>query len=244
MDATPEGAMHKKASRRPIGPCRHGAAPYPARMSVPPRSATPFPARLLEGYENFRAARLPRERERFAEMAEHGQKPEIMIIACCDSRVSPEVIFDSRPGEMFVVRNVANLVPPYAPDGELHGTSAALEFAVQALRVKHIVVMGHGRCGGVHNYVQRLRSPTDDDALSPGDFIGRWMTLISPAAEAMPARVDESDHDYAERLVETSIRNSIENLLTFPCISILYGRGKLKLHGAIFDVATGLLRTL
>ncbi len=202
-----------------------------------------FPARLLEGYAAFRQARLPQERARFEEMAENGQKPEIMIIACCDSRVSPEVIFDSRPGEVFVVRNVANLVPPYSPDGELHGTSAALEFAVQVLRVKHIVVMGHGRCGGVHAFVRRSRYP-DDDALSPGDFIGKWMALISPAAEALPVQQDESDHDYAERLAQVSIRNSIENLLTFPCVNILHGRGKLQLHGAMFDVTTGLLRTL
>ena len=114
-----------------------------------------FPARLLQGYADFKASRLPQERARFEEMAENGQRPEIMIIACCDSRVSPEVIFDARPGELFVVRNVANLVPPYSPDGELHGTSAALEFAVQALKVKHIVVMGHGRCGGVHAFVRR-----------------------------------------------------------------------------------------
>lgn len=206
---------------------------------------TAFPARLLDGYADFLAGRLPQERARFEEMAENGQRPEIMIIACCDSRVSPEVIFDARPGELFVVRNVANLVPPYSPDGELHGTSAALEFAVQALRVKHIVVMGHGRCGGVHAFVRRSRNPgLEDDALSPGDFIGKWMTLISPAAESLPAQEDESDHDYAERLALSSIRNSIENLLTFPCVNILHGRGKLQLHGAMFDVTTGLLKTL
>ncbi|MBN8533542.1 MAG: carbonic anhydrase [Rhizobiales bacterium] len=203
-----------------------------------------FPARLLDGYSAFRDGRLPQERARFEEMAENGQKPEIMVIACCDSRVSPEVIFDARPGELFVVRNVANLVPPYAPDGELHGTSAALEFAVQALKVRHIVVMGHGRCGGVHSYVRRLRSPTADDALSPGDFIGKWMTLIAPAAEALPAQEDEPDAVYAERLALASIRNSIENLLTFPCVNILHGKGRLALHGAIFDVTTGQLRTL
>ena len=205
--------------------------------------AASFPPRLLAGYEAFRRSRLPRERALFAEMAEHGQQPEIMIIACCDSRVSPEVIFDARPGELFVVRNVANLVPPYSPDGELHGTSAALEFAVQVLRVRHIVVMGHGRCGGVHAFVRRRRNP-EDDALSPGDFIGKWMSLIAPAAEALPVHAGESDQDYAERLTRHSIRNSIENLLTFPCVNILYGKGRLHLYGAIFDVATGRLRTL
>jgi carbonic anhydrase len=216
-------------------------------MTTPPTRETltsGFPTRLIDGYAAFRSERLPQERARFAEMAENGQRPEIMIIACCDSRVSPEVIFDARPGELFVVRNVANLVPPYAPDGELHGTSAALEFAVQALKVKHIVVMGHGRCGGVHAFVRRTRSPGEDDALSPGDFIGRWMTMITPAAESLPPNEGESDHDYAERLAVISIRNSIENLLTFPCISILHGREQLKLHGAMFDVQTGQLRIL
>lgn len=209
-----------------------------------PSVSAEFPTRLMEGYNTFREGRLPRERARFEEMAENGQKPEIMVIACCDSRVSPEVIFDARPGELFVVRNVANLVPPYSPDGELHGTSAALEFAVQALKVRHIVVMGHGRCGGVHSYVRRLRNPTAEDALSPGDFIGRWMTLISPAAESLLAQDKEGDREYAERLAVASIRNSIENMLTFPCVNILHGRGQLALHGAMFDVQTGLLRTL
>ena len=203
-----------------------------------------FPTRLIEGYESFRAGRLPQERARFEEMADTGQKPEIMIVACCDSRVSPEVIFDARPGELFVVRNVANLVPPFSPDDALHGTSAALEFAVQALKVKHIVVMGHGNCGGVHAFARRSRNPTADDALSPGDFIGKWMTLISPAAETLPSRENESDVDYAERLAVNSIRNSIENLLTFPCINILHGRGKLQIHGTMFDVRTGQLRIL
>ena len=117
-----------------------------------------FPERLTEGYKAFVAARLPRERERFEELAASGQKPEIMVIGCCDSRVSPEVIFDARPGELFVVRNVANLVPPYESGGEYHGTSAALEFAVQALRVKHIVVLGHGRCGGRFEFAGASRA--------------------------------------------------------------------------------------
>ncbi|MCA0424013.1 MAG: carbonic anhydrase [Proteobacteria bacterium] len=208
---------------------------------------TPFrslPPRLVEGYLSFRDGRLPQERQRFEDLAREGQRPEVMVIACCDSRVSPEVIFDARPGELFVVRNVANLVPPFQPDNSLHGVSAALEFAVQALKVKHIVVMGHGRCGGVHAYVRRLRSPNDDDVLSPGDFIGRWMTLISPAAESLPSPAGESEHDYAERLARHSIRNSIENLLTFPCINILHGKGRLRLHGALFDVTTGELEAL
>src|SRR6058998_2069322 len=111
-----------------------------------------LPQRLLEGYEAFRTGRLPAEQSRYHDLAERGQSPETMVIGCCDSRVSPEVIFDAGPGELFVVRNVANLVPPYAPDASYHGVSAALEYAVRVLRVQHIVVLGHARCGGIAAY--------------------------------------------------------------------------------------------
>ena len=113
-----------------------------------------FPKRLIAGYRNFCTHRLPDEQSRYRELSENGQKPEVMVIGCCDSRVAPETIFNAGPGELFVVRNVANLVPPYAPDGEAHGVSAALEFAVQVLRVRHIVVMGHAQCGGVQALVE------------------------------------------------------------------------------------------
>ena len=141
-----------------------------------------FPQRLIEGYTAFAGARLPREQDRYRELAEAGQAPEVMVIGCCDSRVSPEVIFDARPGELFVVRNVANIVPPYSPDGQAHGVSAALEFGVAALKVKHIVVLGHAQCGGVKAFAQ------DAEPLSPGDFIGKWMKLMAPAAAEDPAR--------------------------------------------------------
>src|SRR6266446_7122490 len=138
-----------------------------------------FPQHLLQGYRTFTSQRLPTEQSRYRELSERGQSPEVMVIGCCDSRVSPEVIFDAGPGELFVVRNVANLVPPYSPDGAYHGVSAALEFAVGALRVKHIVVLGHAGCGGVRAFAEN-RPP-----LSPGDFIGKWMSLIAPAAEKL-----------------------------------------------------------
>src|SRR5260370_19273149 len=128
-------------------------------MSLPPR--------LIEGYEAFRSGRLPAEQSRYRDLAERGQSPEIMVIGCCDSRVSLEAIFDARPGELFVVRNVANLVPPYAPDGSYHGVSAALEFAVGALRVKHIVVLGPARCG-CRRALAAGRAPR-----APGDFIAK-----------------------------------------------------------------------
>jgi carbonic anhydrase len=196
-----------------------------------------FPQRLQEGYRAFVEGRLPRERERFEDLAATGQKPEIMVIGCCDSRVSPEVIFDARPGELFVVRNVANLVPPFETGGQFHGTSAALEFAVQALRVKHIVVLGHGRCGGIRAYADEQSQP-----LSPGDFIGKWISLIDPVAAKLGTRKDESFDDYVEKLAHASIENTLNNLMTFPCVNILAGRGKIQLHGAYFDVFSGALR--
>jgi len=193
-----------------------------------------FPQRLTEGYRAFLDERLPREKNRFEALAEKGQSPEVMIIGCCDSRVSPEVIFDASPGEMFVVRNVANLVPPFETGGDYHGTSAALEFAVQALRVKHIVVLGHARCGGI-------RAFADDAApLSPGDFIGRWMSLIKPAGDRLGPHNGNLD-EYVPRLELAAIENSLQNLMTFPCVRILVERGKLQLHGAYFGVATGKL---
>src|SRR3954468_18188352 len=138
-----------------------------------------FPQRLIEGYSAFASGRLQSEQHRYRELAERGQTPEIMVIGCCDSRVSPEVIFDARPGELFVVRNVANIVPPYETSGQFHGTSAVLEFAVEALRVKHIVILGHERCGGIRSFAER-RAP-----LSSGDFIGKWMSIIAPAADTL-----------------------------------------------------------
>ena len=138
-----------------------------------------LPKRLIDGYECFRSGRLPREQSRYHDLAENGQSPETMLIGCCDSRVSPDVIFDARPGELFVVRNVANLVPPFSPDDAYHGVSAALEFAVQVLRVKHIVVLGHAQCGGIKAFAER------NEPLSPSDFIGKWMSMIAPAAAAI-----------------------------------------------------------
>jgi carbonic anhydrase len=195
-----------------------------------------FPQRLIEGYTAFARA-LPREQDRYRELAEAGQAPEVMVIGCCDSRVSPEVIFDARPGELFVVRNVANIVPPYSPDGQAHGVSAALEFGVAALKVKHIVVLGHAQCGGVKAFAQ------DAEPLSPGDFIGKWMKLMAPAAEKTP-RGDLSPAEYLKRLEHANIANSLDNLMTFPRLRKLIERGSVALHGAYFGVATGDLSVL
>ncbi len=195
---------------------------------------TGFPDRLLQGYSAFKGGRFVNERERYRVLSEEGQTPETMVIACCDSRAAPEMIFNTAPGEIFVVRNVANLVPPYKPDGEYHSTSAALEFAVQALKVSNIVVMGHGRCGGISAALGPAKEP-----LSPGDFIGRWMDLLTPAAEAVNANELMTSTERQTALERISIRHSVENLRTFPCVSILEGKDRLKLHGAWFDISTG-----
>jgi carbonic anhydrase len=206
------------------------------RKNVSHRSVMSLPPRLVQGYEAFRSGRLATEQDRYRDLAEQGQSPEIMVIGCCDSRVSPEVIFDAKPGELFVVRNVANLVPPYSPDGAYHGVSAALEFAVGALRVKHIVVLGHARCGGVRAFAE------GSAPLSPGDFIGKWMSLIAPAAERLGHLRDASD--YLTRLEQASVANTLDNLMTFPRLRRLIERGHIALHGAYFGVATGELSVL
>lgn len=193
-----------------------------------------FPPALLGGYQAFRTGRLADERERYRRLAERGQSPETLIIACCDSRAAPEIIFNSHPGQIFVVRNVANLVPPYAPDGEYHSTSAALEFAVQSLEVKHIVVLGHGRCGGIMAALDPSAKP-----LSPGDFIGKWMELLAPAAKAAAADQRMTGPQRQRALEHISIRHSIENLRTFPFVSGRENNGQVSLHGAWFDIASG-----
>jgi carbonic anhydrase len=197
-----------------------------------------FPKTLLDGYRAFRTQRLPTEQSRYRELSERGQSPEVMVIGCCDSRVSPEVIFDAKPGELFVVRNIANLVPVYAPDGGTHGVSAALEYAVQVLGVKHIVVLGHAQCGGIRAFIDKIAP------LSPGDFIGKWMSMFVKPGEIVEQRPHESMQDFATRIEKAAVFRSLENLMTFPCIEILVSRGKLELHGAYFGVAEGSLFVL
>ena len=197
----------------------------------------------MGGYAHFRKNRLSRERERYEELAETGQKPEVMVIACCDSRSAPEVIFGAAPGEVFVVRNVANIMPPYEQQGDYHSTSAALEFAVQVLRVRHIVVMGHGRCGGVDAFRKSMMGEAAEP-LSAGDFIGKWISLLEPVAQRIERTGAESAAELQRKLEEESIRQSIEHLKTFPCVSILLEREQIGLHGAWFDISSGELWTM
>ena len=199
---------------------------------------SPFPQRLIDGYRNFTSERLPTEQSRYRELSERGQSPEVMVIGCCDSRVSPEVIFDAGPGELFVVRNVANLVPVYAPDSGAHGVSAALEYAVSVLRVKHIVVLGHAQCGGIRAFIDKAAP------LSPGDFIGKWMAMFVKPGEIVEQRDRESMADFTVRIEKAAVFRSLENLMTFPFVRNAVERGDMRLHGAYFGVAEGSLFVL
>jgi carbonic anhydrase len=192
-----------------------------------------FPAQLLDGYRTFMDERYAREKDRYRDLAKAGQKPTTMIIACCDSRAAPETIFNAGPGELFVLRNVANLVPTFEPDGGQHGTSAAIEFAVNGLGISNIVVMGHGRCGGIGAALG------DGTPIAHGDFIGKWMSMLKPVSEEVSRYTILTDNERQTMLERLSIRNSIRNLRTFPYVSTLEAEGKLAVHGAWFDISTG-----
>jgi len=191
---------------------------------------------LIEGYRRFRDVAWPDHKTLFERLAARGQKPETFVVACSDSRVDPQLIFNAGPGELFVSRNVANLVPPYQPDARYHGTSAALEFAVRVLEVKQIVVLGHAQCGGVHAMLQ---------GAPPGaqDFVANWIKIAEPArVEALAADLTEPER---QRFCELCcVRLSLTNLRTFPWVAERVAAGELSLHGAYFGVATGRLERL
>ncbi len=193
-----------------------------------------LPETLLNGYRSFMGEHYSHETRRYRELAEKGQSPQTLVIACCDSRAAPETIFNAAPGEIFVLRNVANLIPPFEPDGEFHAASAAIEFAVQSLKVKHIVVMGHGRCGGI-----KAALDTESNPLSSSDFIGKWMSLIAPAAETISGNDLMTSGERQTALERISIRYSLNNLRTFPFVDAMEKKGKLSLHGAWFDISSG-----
>jgi carbonic anhydrase len=197
-----------------------------------------FPQKLIDGYRTFASQRLPTEQSRYRELSERGQSPEVMVIGCCDSRVSPEAIFDAGPGELFVMRNIANLVPVYQPDENAHGVSAALEYAVNVLRVKHIVVLGHAQCGGIRAFVDKI------EPLSPGDFIGKWMAMFIKPGEVVEQRSHETMQHFVERIEKAAVFRSLENLTTFPFVRSRVERGDMQLHGAYFGVAEGSLFVL
>ena len=215
-----------------------------------PRSLS-LPAALVTGYASFRAGSYVAARDRYRQLAEGGQQPTTMVVACSDSRSAPEAVFDAGPGELFVVRNLAALVPPYAPDATLHGVSAALEYAVLALEVRSIVVMGHGRCGGI---AAALEAPVP---LSATDFVGRWIASVRDLAAELDTQARQDRQPgyggqpvagaaEARRLAleRRSIEHSLANLGTFPWVASRQGSGSLSLHGAWFDVGLGELHAL
>ncbi len=200
-----------------------------------------LPDILTDGYVRFRSSRYPGCRETYRALAE-GQNPPVMVVSCCDSRVDPEAIFDAGPGELFVVRNVANLVPPCDPGGDCghdRGTGAALEFAVEGLGVGHIAVIGHSGCGGIRAYIESRGSVPD----TPG-FIGKWISTVRGAEAHLPADAPKEGPGLQTAFEYASIRNSLDNLLTFPFVRQAVDEGRLTLHGAHFSIGDGRLSML
>jgi carbonic anhydrase len=189
---------------------------------------------LIAGYRRFRAGTWREERDRFEELSRLGQKPRALVIACSDSRTDPQMVFNAVPGELFVVRNVANLVPPYGPDDNPHGVSSAIEFAVRSLRVPDIVVMGHAMCGGI-------KALLDGTPAEVSDFVGQWVRIAEPARQKAMAVPAGERHDFCEH---ESVRLSLQNLLTFPWIKSAVEAGELRLHGLFFGIRSGVLERL
>jgi carbonic anhydrase len=196
---------------------------------------------MIDGYRRFRSDGWAQQRDRWAELSQ-GQSPKVMVIACSDSRVDPATIFDTSPGEMFVVRNVANLVPPFELGGGRHGVSAALEFAVTQLEVSEIVVMGHGQCGGCRAaLVQNFK----DAKPGEGGFISRWIDMLDGERDAIIATHGNHHGDAALLAMEhAAVRVSLANLRTFPCIQERESAGSIALRGAYFAIEDGLLHML
>lgn len=191
---------------------------------------------LVAGYHRFRAQEWTRQRERWAELSE-GQNPRVMVIACSDSRTDPAQVFDTSPGEIFVVRNIANLVPPFETGGGRHGVSAALEFAVTQLGVEDIVVLGHGMCGGVHaSLSRRFEGATPGE----GGFIAHWIDLLDEARDRIEAELGDGA-DAAHALELETVRVSLANLRTFPCVRAAERERRLTLRGAWFSIREGVL---
>jgi carbonic anhydrase len=200
----------------------------------------PHLSQLIEGYQRFRDTDWLRERERWSELAE-GQSPGVMILSCADSRVDPATIFDARPGEIFVARNIAGLAPPYETTSGFHGVSAALEFAVTQLKVGEILVMGHGLCGGC---AAALTGQFDDTEPGEGHFIADWVGMLRGARDTVRSRHDELDRDAFLDMEREAVKVSLANLRTFPWIAERENAGELKLHGAHFSIAEGRLYML
>ncbi len=192
--------------------------------------------RLIQGFERFRAAYFETDHSLFDHLVWDGQRPKVMVVACCDSRADPQMITDAGPGELFVIRNVAALVPPYVLDGRLAGVSAALEFGVKGLEVEHVIVLGHAMCGGVRSLMEF------GDADPRFDFVGQWVGLLAEVRDEVRTLVSEAEPALLARYAErAAVLVSLRNLSTYPWIAERVAAGKLALHGWYFDFTWGVL---
>lgn len=198
-----------------------------------------MPDRLLEGYKRFREGYYQAHKEELSALAK-GQAPRIAVVSCCDSRVDPTIVFDANPGELFTVRNVANLVPPLEHGGRYHGTSAALEFAVIHLKVEHVVVLGHAKCGGI----QLLLETSGEEDPEGESYLRNWVSMAKPVLETLKQDDYSSPEELQMACEHASIRNSLHNLLSFPWIEERVRRGELKIHGWHYDLATSTLKNI
>ena len=198
--------------------------------------AKPLPAYLVQRYHGWKATTYAENKTWYRRLADEGQRPRAMVISCCDSRVHVTSIFGADQGEFFIHRNIANLVPPYAPDGDHHGTSAAVEYAVTALKVAHLIVLGHSQCGGVQGCIDMCQGKAPElDAKE--SFVGRWMDILRPKYEQV-ASLPEG-REQAQALEKQAVVASLENLMTFPFISSAVEEGALSLHGLWTDIGAG-----
>jgi carbonic anhydrase len=202
------------------------------------QKSRPLPSFLIDRYRGWKATRFAENRSWYARLAEDGQRPRAMVIACCDSRVHVTSIFGADSGEFFIHRNIANLVPPYKPDGALHGTSAVIEYAVRSLRVANIIVLGHSQCGGVRGCHDMCRghAPDLDEETS---FVGRWMDLLRPGYDRVKGIADEPER--LAGLEKEGVVISLGNLMTFPFVAAQVEAGHLDLHGAWHNIGDGSL---
>lgn len=199
-------------------------------------NAKPLPSYLVQRYQGWKATTHAENSAWYRRLATEGQRPRAMVISCCDSRVHVTSIFGADQGEFFIHRNIANLVPPYEPDGDHHGTSAAVEYAVTALKVAHLIVLGHSQCGGVRGCIEMCKGNAPE-LEKPESFVGRWMDILKPKYEVVAAIEDENEQ--ARQLEKQAVIRSLENLVTFPFISSAVDAGELALHGLWTDIGEG-----
>ncbi|SHE29563.1 carbonic anhydrase [Ruegeria intermedia] len=200
--------------------------------------AKPLPSYLVQRYHGWKATTYSENQAWYRRLATEGQRPRAMVISCCDSRVHVTSIFGADQGEFFIHRNIANLVPPYEPDGERHGTSAAIEYAVTALKVAHLIVLGHSQCGGVQGCIDMCKGNAPQ-LEAKESFVGRWMDILKPRFELV-AEIDDST-EQARQFERQAVVASLENLMTFPFVESAVKAGELSIHGLWTDIGEGAL---